>query len=54
MQETSMLADGYLRRVWFAAARRSARSLLRAVGAVLLAFGAVGVGLALLGWIAQV
>ena len=47
-----MLADGYLRRVWVAAARRSARGLLRAVGAVLVAVGMMCVALAVLGWLA--
>ena len=52
MQANSELADGYLRRVYVASARRATRSLLRAVGIFLLAVGGICLAIVALGWAA--
>ena len=52
MHAENELANGYLRRVYIASARRATRSLLRALGIFLLAAGGICVAIAALGWAA--
>lgn len=52
MRVTSDIDDDYLRRVHLAGVRRATRSLLRALGAFLIATGMVSLALVALGWAA--